>query len=417
MSSSPAAATHSPSIPDQGVAWIAPGTRAYYQTNLALFLAGVANFSLLYCTQPLLPLLSAHFHIGVAESSLAVSVTTGVLAFAVMAAGAFSESVGRRGLIFWSLAAAALLTLCAAFAPSWHLLLAARAVEGVALGGVSAVAMAYLAEEIDPRGLGTAMGLYVSASAIGGMGGRVLVSVIADHSSWQVALASISVIGLLSAVGFFFLLPPSRHFVRREGLGLAHHLRLWGGHLRHPGLPLLFAMGFLGMGVFVTLYNYASFRLMEPQFGLSQTQIGFIFTAYLCGMVSSSIAGAWSDRIGRAPVLVIGVLVTALGVGLTCVDVLASVIGGIAVVTVGFFMVHTVCSAWIGRLGGAAKAYASSLYLLSYYLGSSVLGSFGGWFLDRGGWNAVVGFALASLAVALVISLRLGLLTRRGTLS
>lgn len=394
-----------------------PGTAAFRRTNFALFLAGVANFSLLYCTQPLLPLLSAYFHIGVAQSSLAVSVTTGVLAFAVMAAGAFSESVGRRGLIFWSLAAAALLTLCAAFAPSWPLLLAARALEGIALGGVSAVAMAYLAEEIDPRGLGTAMGLYVSASAIGGMGGRVLVAVIADHSSWQVALASISAIGLLAAIGFYLFLPPSRHFMRRQGLSLAHHLSLWGGHLRRPGLPLLFFMGFLGMGVFVTIYNYASFRLMEPHFGLSQTQIGFIFTAYLCGMVASSIAGAWSDRIGRAPVLVIGVLITAAGVLLTCVDALVAVIGGIATVTVGFFITHTVCSAWVGRLGGTAKAYAASLYLLSYYIGSSAVGSAGGWFLDHGGWNAVAAFALAGLVLALATSLWLAMLTRRGKLA
>lgn len=137
--------------------WTRPGSPAYRRISLALFLAGFATFSLLYCVQPLLPVLAETFQVGAAASSLALSLSTGLLAPSILLAGGLSESISRRTLMFVSLCAASLLNLAAAFAPSWPVLLVLRALEGIMLGGVPAIAMAYLAEEIHPGGLGRTM--------------------------------------------------------------------------------------------------------------------------------------------------------------------------------------------------------------------------------------------------------------------
>jgi YNFM family putative membrane transporter len=380
------------------------GTPAYRRIAVALFLAGFSTFSLLYCVQPLLPEFAAEFHIGPAASSLALSLTTGCLALAIFCAGALSEGAGRRGLMFVSMMLGAVLNLVAAFAPNWSMLLVARALEGLVLGGVPAVAMAYLAEEIDPRSLGFAMGLYVGGTAFGGMIGRVGMSLLTDLYSWRTAMAAIGVIDLLAALGFLLLLPPSRRFVRKRGVDLGHHLAAWRGHLLHRGLPLLFVTAFLVMGVFVAIYNYAGFRLVAAPYALSQTQIGLIFTAYLFGMVASPAAGSLADRFGRAPVLMAGVLTAACGVALTLAASLPVIIAGIVLLTIGFFMTHSVASGWVGRMGSAARGHASSLYLLAYYLGSSVLGSVSGWFWEHGGWPAIVGFSVGLLALTLAVA-------------
>src|SRR4051794_29799280 len=115
---------------------IATGTAEFRRMSLALFLGGFSTFSLLYCVQPLLPEFVAAFHVAPAQSALALSLTTGMLALAIMAAGAFSQALGRRWLMFASMALAALLNIAAGLAPSWGLLLLARALEGVVLGGV-----------------------------------------------------------------------------------------------------------------------------------------------------------------------------------------------------------------------------------------------------------------------------------------
>jgi len=387
--------------------WIQRGTRRYWRANIALVLAGYSTFSLMYCVQPLLPVLARDFHLTATQSSLALSVTTGLLALSIFAAGAVSDMVGRKTLIAASLCNAAALNVLAACAPSWTLLLLARGLEGIALGGAPAVAMAYLAEEIEPDSLGFAMGLYIGGTALGGMTGRVLTGIAADLGGWRTALAAIGALGLASAWGFVVLLPASGNFVRRPGLNAAYHLRAWGGHLSAKGLPWLFTIGFLVMGGFVAVYNYAGFLLTGPSFGLSQAGAGAIFLVYLFGMVASSVAGAAGDRFGRAPVLAAGLLIFGAGLALTLAHLLVALIAGIALVTIGFFVAHGIASGWVGRMAKGAKGHAASLYLLAYYLGSSLLGSAGGWFWTRSGWGGVVGFVAVLLIAALVVAGRL----------
>jgi YNFM family putative membrane transporter len=179
------------------------------------------------------------------------------------------------------------------------------------------------------------------------------------------------------------------------------------GHARDEGLPWLFAEGFLLMGCFVTSYNYIGFRLLEPPYSLSQTGAGAIFTVYLVGIGSSAWVGALAGRLGRRNVFWATVLLMLGGLALTLLEPLAAVVAGIAVLTFGFFGAHSVLSSWVGLRARQARAQASSLYLLSYYLGASAVGWCGGLFWAAWGWGGVTGFLGGLLAVALLISLRL----------
>jgi len=399
--------------PDAQATWTEPGTATFRRVSVALFLAGFSTFSLIYAVQPLLPSLAAEFNRSPSESSLALSVTTGCLAFAILCAGALSESAGRRGLMFGSMTAAAILHIASAAAPDWRMMLVLRALEGIMLGGVPAVAMAYLAEEVQPKALGAAMGLYVGGTAFGAMMGRLGMGALTEFTSWRVALGALGVIDLIAALGFVLLLPNSRNFVRRPGAGFAHHRAAWLGHLRSPGLPLLFVTGFLVLGVFVATLNYLTFRLAEAPYGLGQGQISVIFAVFLFGVVASPVAGRMADRVGRGWVLVAGVLVMAAGTALSLLSSLAGIFAGVVAVTIGFFIAHSVASGWVGRMAAGNKGHAASLYLLSYYLGSSLLGSAGGWFWAEGGWTAVTMFNGTLLAVALAVALRLRWIERR----
>lgn len=393
--------------------WTTRGSPAYRRINAALFLAGLATFSLLYCVQPLLPILAAAFRIDAARSSFAVSLGTGFLALSILVAGNLSDRFGRKTVMAASLFAAAFLNLAGAFAPTWPLLLVGRALEGVALGGAPAIAMAYLAEEIHPGGLGFAMGLYVGGTAVGGMAGRIVAGFSAEHFGWRGALATVGVLGLVAATGFVLLLPASRNFTPNVRTGWMAHGATLARHFVRPGLPWLFVSGALLMGSFVTLYNYAGFRLQAAPYGLNQAQSGAVFSLYATGTLASAAAGAMADRFGRAPVLALCVGLLALGVAVTLAAPLAAVVAGIALFTLGFFGGHAVASGWVGRLAGASKGQAASLYLLFYYLGSSLLGSVGGTFWERGAWPAVAGFIGALLAAQAVVTFWLWRTERR----
>jgi len=368
---------------------IVRGSRAYYRANLALFLAGYVTFSTLYTFQPLFPNLVAEFAVSPAVASLTLSVATFALAWTLPLSGSLSDAWGRRGIMGVAVVVAAVLALLAALTASLQTLLVLRLLQGMVMAGVPAVAMAYLSEEVEPRALGSAMGLYIAGNACGGMTGRIVTAWLTDLVAWRGAVAAIGLLGLVAALLFLWLLPPSQNFQRRSfKLGPLSASLL--GHLRNRRLLCLFLIALSLMGGFVALYNYVTFRLLGPDFDLSQAQVALIFLAYAFGAGGSSVMGGLTDRYGRSPILFLSLGVMTVGLLLTAITNLLVVIAGIVIFTIGFFSAHAVASAWVGALAGAARAQASSLYLCAYYLGSSLAGTGGGWFYAWWGWPGVV---------------------------
>ncbi len=177
--------------------------------------------------------------------------------------------------------------------------------------------------------------------------------------------------------------------------------------MSNPGLPWLFLLAFLLMGCFVSLYNYMGFRLMQPQFGLHQSQISTIFSLYLTGIFSSVATGKMADKFGRRSVLWVAIAIMLAGLLLTVSDSLYLIVPGIALFTFGFFGGHSVASSWVGRRARAPQALASALYLFCYYLGSSVVGSLAGTTWSSHGWNGVVFSMGLCLVLALAVAWRL----------
>ncbi len=192
-----ASAAPAPAPPPEGdaVPALATGSADYRRLTLAMLFAGFATFSTLYAVQPLLPALAHHYALSAEGASLAVSAATGPLAIGILVAGALSDRVGRRPLMVAAMMAAGVLTVAAAVAPGWYMLLALRLLAGLALAGVPAVAMAYVAEEVDAASVGSAMGLYIAGSALGGMGGRLIASLVAAVADWRWALAVVGLTG------------------------------------------------------------------------------------------------------------------------------------------------------------------------------------------------------------------------------
>ncbi len=377
----------------------------FWRVSFALFLSGLATFALLYCVQPILPAFVHAFALSPAAASLSLSTTTAVLAVAMFGAGALSDAYGRKTVMAGSLIAAAAATLAAALAPNWPTLIAARALTGLALSGAPAVAMAYLAEEMDRSAIGLSMGLFIAGNTLGGMGGRLAAASIVEFWGWRWALGAIGLFSLVCAVAFAFALPRERRSTpKAELVAMGPAIRM---HLSDPGLRLLYALGFLLMGAFVTTYNYIGFHLAAPPFSLSQTAIGFVFVIYLLGAVASAVAGDLAGRFGRRRVILPAVALMPLGVLATLSGSLWVVIVGVALVTVGFFAGHSIASSWIGLRVQHAHAQASALYLFFYYAGSSLAGWSGGWALAAGGWPGVAAFLGALALAALVVAERL----------
>lgn len=387
-----------------------PGDPAFRRASIALLLAGIATFALLYSTQPLLPALALAFDVSPAQSSLSLSVATLALAVGLLVTGPVSEVLGRRVIMLGSLFGSAAAGLVCAVAPTWEILLVARAVEGFVLAGLPAVGVAYLREEVHPSAAGRAIGLYIGGNAIGGLSGRLICSALTEIGGWRTAMLGIAILGLGCSVAVLVLLPPSAHFVPAPA-GLSAMASRTASALSDPILLALYAIGALIMGGFVGIYNAVGFRLEGDPYFLSTAVVGLVFLVYLLGSLSSTVAGRLADRAGRGIVVSVGAAVMAAGTLITLGSPLPVIIVGLAVMTVGFFAAHGVASGWVAaraQLTGRPVAQSASLYLVLYYAGSSVGGAVSTAQWNSGGWGPVVGLTAGLAVAALVLSAIIG---------
>jgi YNFM family putative membrane transporter len=382
------------------------GTREYRQASLVLFVAGLMAFSMLYVVQGILPAVSGYFAVSPAVASLTLSLTTLPLAVAVVLWASWSEGLGRRRLLVGALLGASALTLLAALSPTFLGLLGLRVLTGLVLAGLPAVAMAYVAEEFHPSGLGTAMGLYISGTGLGGMIGRVLGGLVASVASWRLALAVVGAVCLLGTAWVARHLPTSRNFVPAPGR-FSERMAGLRGPLRDPVVLRLAVCGFVIMGSLVSYYNYLQYRLADPPFDLRASLVALVFLLYVFGTVSANWMGRLTDRHSRRSVLLLGLGIRAVGALVSLANVLPVVLAGTAMMVFGFFGTHSVASGWVSSWAQQQRAQASSLYLFGYHVGSSLAGFVGGLFFGRFGWPGEVATVIVLVAVGAVVAAQL----------
>lgn len=376
------------------------GSSGYRRILIGLFAAGIATFGQMYSTQGILPTVAHALEVNEASAALTVSTATLGLAVSVLGWSWVADRIGRAPAMKIALSISLVLGLLTPLAPGFTTLLVLRSLEGLALGGVPALAVAYLAEEIHVRHVSLAAAIYISGTTVGGLLGRVITGPFADLGGWRLGVTAGGVLSAIAAIIAITLIPRAQGWVRPVGRPTTSVREGVLANLRDPGMLVLYGQAALLMGGFVATYNYLGFRLEREPFGLPVAISSQIFFAYLGGTVSSSVAGRLAATHGRRKVMLTCVVITIVGVVMTFPDNLAMVLTGLFVLTTGFFGAHGVASGWVGARAQVGKAQASALYNLFYYGGSSLFGWLLGYAYVVGWWGvatAVLVLALTSL--------------------
>lgn len=362
------------------------------RATVAMLLVGLAIFSSLYSTQAILPTLVDNMGLSSTEAAMTVSAATGALALCVVPASILSERFGRGRILLISAVAATGVGLIVPFAQEGWQLIVVRGLQGALLSGAPATAMAWLSEELDDKALPRAMGLYIAGTSVGGLTGRLIPTGLVEISTWRWALFGSALVSLAFAITAWLLLPTQRNF-RPKSIHLKTESRALLGHWANRDLALLFLTAFLSMGTFVSMYNFLTFRLIDD-FGLAPSLAGLAFLFYLSGTWSSARAGALVARIGHGKTLCGSAALFTVGIALCAGNLPLTLLGMIAF-TVGFFAVHSTASGWVGQIATHDRAEASSMYVFSYYFGSSVVGACAGLLFDALSWPLFIAFFTA----------------------
>lgn len=394
--------------PHTGQLWLghAPKTPGFRRLIAGLFFAGVATFAQLYSPQGLLPLISADLQITPDQAALLVSASTIGLAVAVIPWSFVGDRLGRKPAMTISIVAACLFGLGATLAPTFGAILVFRVLEGVALGGVPALAMAYLNEEVHPASAGQSAGTFIAGTVIGGLLGRIVAAPVGEWYHWRLGMGVVLGLAVASAICFLFLTPTARKFTPAT-TSLRKAITSITTNLRSPVLNVMYLQGMLLMGGFVAVYNFLGFHLLEEPFSLPVSVVSLVFLAYLMGTITSPWAGRMASKYRPSRVLMVLTSTMIIAILLTLSSTLWVLLFGVLIFTGAFFGAHAVASGWAGAAAEGGRAQSTSLYNLCYYTGSSIFGWLGGIFLRDHGWPGTVLMtaglaALALLATALL---------------
>ena len=366
---------------------------------VAMLFVGLAIFSGLYSTQAMLPTFVEVLGFTPTEAALTVSAATGALALCIVPLSILSERFGRGRLLVISAVLATILAFAVPLVGENVLaIIAVRALHGAVLAGAPAVAMAWLSEELDEDILPRAMGLYIAGNTLGGIAGRLIPTGLLDFTGWRGALLGSAAVSAIFAILFVILLPKQENF-RPKQLHFKAEIRAMINHWRNLELGLLFLFAFLGMGAFVSMYNFITFRLIH-HFGLPVTLTGLVFLMYLAGTWSSARVGTIINKYGHSKTFVVSAVLYALGIVMT-LGPLPVLLAGMFIFTAGFFAAHSTASGWVGQAAATNRAEASSMYLLCYYAGSSAVGAASGLVFEATSWTGFIAF-ISCFTVAVI---------------
>lgn len=374
------------------------GSVRYKRIKWCIFMVGVSVFAQLYNYQPLLSDITQYFSVTPAQSSYLVSASTMGMAIGLLLFAFIADSYPRKEVMLFSLITSTLLTLLSAWVVDFSILVNINFIKGICISGVSAVTLAYLAEEIDPNNIGTAISFYLAGNTFGGMFGRIVAALVSGWFGWQVAVFSIGIIAIIIAIVFYIFFPDSAFFTPQK-LNLQHKLSQMKSIFKNVKLLAMYVVAICLMGAFVSVYNFLGFKLEAAPYNLPHYLIAMIFLMYAFGIFGNMVAGTLSDKYSPKKILLSALALMLLGTIAMYLDNLIVILLGLTFFTISFFSGHTIASRVVTTLGKEAKSSATAFYWFFYYIGSSVIGSATGVFVNKGNWD---GFFLTLMLLSVI---------------
>jgi predicted MFS family arabinose efflux permease len=372
--------------------------------NVAVMAAGIATFINMYCTQAILPVLAAAFHVAQAKTGL--SVTAPLLATAMVApiVGAISDRFGRKKLILGAAILLVIPTALAAEAHSFGMFVLWRFVQGLMLPFIFTVTIGYIGDETEGPMTARLAGIYMAGTITGGFSGRLITGLATQVFGWRGAMLCVAAVTLAMAMVVFWLLRPEQRF--KAQYGMLRALKTFPMHLSNPRLLGTYAVGYGVLFCLVAVFTFINFRLAAAPYLLGPAALGGIFVVYLGGVVMSPLAARLANRFGRQRVMSVAAPVIVTGLALTLMGPLPLIIAGLFLFCSGVFVQQTLGTAFVSVAAREARSTAVGLYVMFYYVGGSCGGIFPGGVWHEFGWPGCVAIVCGVQAVMLVVMLR-----------
>lgn len=268
-------------------------SRHFVVLLLALLLGLQAVTTDLYL--PALPAIRESLDASMADIQLTLTALLLAFGLSQLVWGPLSDRFGRRPVLLWGMGAYVLASLACVLAPSIAWLIAARTVQGVAMGAAVMAARAIVRDLFQPH-----EGAQIMSQALSGLGVIACTcapvgGLLSDWVGWRLALLSVSAFGLLTFALLFWgyqeTLPARRH-------DALQWRSLWRANLEILGHPVfrtwcaLSSASYLGLFTFLATSSFVFTR----QLGYSKTTYGLLMFTMSFAYIVGTFWGRWMLR-------------------------------------------------------------------------------------------------------------------------
>ena len=235
--------------------------------------------------------------LGASMGQIQLTLTALLLAFGLsqLVWGPLSDRFGRRPILLWGMSAYVLASLACVVAPGIDALIAARAVQGVAMGAAVMAARAIVRDLFQPHEGAQVMsqaltGLGVIACTCAPVGG-----LLGDWVGWRWALLSVTLFGLLTLILLAF---GYRETLPQRRADALHWQSLWRSNLEilaHPTFRTWCALSsasYLGLFTFLATSSF----VFTQQLGYSKTVYGLLMLTMSLAYILGTFWGRWMLR-------------------------------------------------------------------------------------------------------------------------
>lgn len=367
---------------------------SYFRLQFIVFALVAAAFTNIYITQPVLPVLQNEFAADMVLVSFSVSAVILGIAISNLPFGFLADRLPIHPIILTGGILVALGGLVCAVTKDLWVLIAARFLQGLFIPALTTCLAAYLARVLPAARLNVVMGSYVSATVLGGLGGRLLGGWIHPPLHWRHAFVSASILILIATFTAFRWLPRTSIENKRQHITISYWelLKRWE-------LLLIYFCATGSFLIFSSVFNYLPFRMTSPPFGYSTEQTTLLYLVYIVGIFMGPTAGRASNRLGTGNTLLGGVAVLGVSLMLILLPSITAVVLALLGVCAGFFSIHAAAVGSLNRKLSSGQGRANALYVLFYYMGGWFGITLSGFAFKRGGWSAVICICLFFLII------------------
>lgn len=365
--------------------------------KFCIIFTAILTLALVYMPQPISPLLSQYFDIGLQEVSWIIGVTLIPLAIAPLFYGYLLEIFSLKKLLIISLFCCAFFGIVSTLSDEFYFFLFFRILQALCIPAILTSLLTFLSR-IDTNNIQQNVAIYVGATTFGGFAGRVFGSYLSDHFSWHFAYNFFAILMLVLSLIFVFF---KENVQIRKNTKISYKDFLY--FLKETRFMVILFCVFIVFYSFQSVVSFLPFHLKESIKNITQTQIGIVYLGFLTGVISSLLINKTiAFFASKYRTAIFGFVVFIVGCFCMMAENFYFIFFAMFVFCSGMFISHCIFSGLLNSLA-PKKGLSSGLYLTFYYSGG-VLGSFlPSFYYESFGWEILCIFTVFLLLFALLV--------------